>query len=50
MQISEKHANYFINLGGASAAEVMALIEMAKEKVQNHYGILLEEEIQKINR
>src|SRR3989344_5082612 len=49
VQISEKHANYFINLGGATAAEVIALINTAKEKIQNRYGISLEEEIQKIN-
>src|SRR3989344_2226436 len=48
-QISEKHANYFINLGGASAKEIITLVNTAKEKVQNHYEILLEEEIQKIN-
>lgn len=45
-QISTKHANYFINLGNAKTEEVMVLIGIAKERVQNHYGILLEEEIQ----
>lgn len=46
--ISPKHANFFINEGGATAKEVLAAIAMAKEAVKNSYGILLEEEIQHI--
>lgn len=46
--ISEKHANYFINRGGATAEEILQLIFLAKERVFKKYGILLEEEIQKI--
>lgn len=48
-QISQRHANYFINLGGASAEDVLTLISLAKEKVQNRYGTFLEEEIQRLN-
>ena len=44
-QISNKHANYFINIGEASAEDVMVLVALAKEKIQNHYGIFLEREI-----
>lgn len=44
-QISERHANYFINTGGASADDVLVLTAMVKEKIQNHYGIFLEREI-----
>jgi UDP-N-acetylmuramate dehydrogenase len=44
-QISEKHANFIINLGGAKAKDVLALIALAKEKVKTKFGIALEEEI-----
>ncbi len=45
-QISEKHANFIINLGGAKASEVMALINLAKKKVKKNFGILLVPEVQ----
>ena len=48
-QISRRHANYFINLGNALAEDVIMLIGLAKERVQNYYGILLEEEIHYIS-
>lgn len=44
-EISEKHANFFVNLGGAKAEEVKELLSLAKEKVKRKYGISLEEEI-----
>jgi UDP-N-acetylmuramate dehydrogenase len=42
---SEQHANFIVNLGGARAAEVQALIEIAREKVQQSSGIVLEPEV-----
>lgn len=44
--ISGKHANFFINEGGGTAAEVRALIAAAQKAVQEKYGITLREEIQ----
>ena len=44
--ISSKHANFFVNEGGATADEVAMLISMAKDAVFRKYGIALEEEIQ----
>ena len=44
-QISHKHANTIVNLGGATAAEVMTLIEMARETVARETGCELETEI-----
>jgi UDP-N-acetylmuramate dehydrogenase len=44
-QISEKHSNFVINLGNASSKDVLALIELAKNKVKEKFGIKLEEEI-----
>ncbi len=48
-QISEKHANFIINLGGAKAEDVKELISLAKEKVREKFGIELEEEIRIID-
>lgn len=44
-QISEKHGNFIINLGGAKAADVLALINLIKEKVRKERGMLLETEV-----
>jgi UDP-N-acetylmuramate dehydrogenase len=43
--ISEKHANFIINLGGARASEVLALMGMMKRGVLEKYGIELESEV-----
>lgn len=40
-----RHANFIINLGGASADDVRALIELARDKVQQATGVLLEPEV-----
>lgn len=46
--ISPRHANFFINEGGASAEDVQRLVERTKERVRAVYGISLEEEIQHV--
>ena len=43
--ISPKHANFFINAGHARAADVKALIELARERVTARFGIELELEV-----
>jgi UDP-N-acetylmuramate dehydrogenase len=43
--ISDIHANFILNMGKATAADVKVLIELAKEKVYSRFGIELEEEI-----
>lgn len=45
-KISERHGNFFLNTGGATAEEMTMLINLAKEHIQKKYDILLEEEIQ----
>ena len=45
-QISTKHSNYIVNLGGATAEDVLQLIDVVKQKVKKKYGITLEQEIQ----
>ena len=44
-QISEKHSNFIVNLGGARASDVRALIELAKTRALSELGIRLEEEV-----
>ena len=43
--VSEKHAGFAVNLGGATAADVKALLTQVSETVYNSTGILLEPEI-----
>ena len=47
-QISEKHANFIINHGGASAEDVLRLIELAQSTVAKKFGISLELEVRLI--
>ncbi len=47
-EISTVHANFIINHGHATAVDVIQLIDRAKEQVKRQYGVLLEEEIQRI--
>jgi UDP-N-acetylmuramate dehydrogenase len=45
-QISDKHSNYIVNIGGAKASDVLALIKLAQEEVKRKYKIELEVEVQ----
>ncbi len=45
-KISEKHANYIINLGNAKAEEVVILMSLIKQQIRDKYGIQLQEEVQ----
>jgi UDP-N-acetylmuramate dehydrogenase len=44
--ISDRHANYIVNLGAASANDILALITIARETVQHCSGHSLELEVQ----
>lgn len=44
-QISEQHTNFFLNLGGAKAADVLAMMDLARERVRERFGIELENEV-----
>jgi UDP-N-acetylmuramate dehydrogenase len=46
--ISTKHANFIVNTGGASAADIEALLELAERSVQERFGIRLEREVRLI--
>ena len=43
--ISDRHANFIVNTGGAKASDVLALIAAAQEKVFEKFGVHLEPEI-----
>ncbi len=44
-QVSEKHANFIVNLGKATARDVLALMEIVKQTVLEVHGVRLEPEI-----
>lgn len=44
-EISERHANFILNLGGAKAEEVRGLMEMARAEVRERFGVELEPEV-----
>jgi UDP-N-acetylmuramate dehydrogenase len=44
-QVSEKHANFIVNTGKATAADVLALMELVKQTVLDVHGARLEPEI-----
>lgn len=44
--ISPVHANFVVNTGGASAADVKALIDLARDTVHTRFGVRLELEIE----
>jgi UDP-N-acetylmuramate dehydrogenase len=49
-QVSEKHANFLINLGDARAADIEALGEDVRARVKAKSGIVLEWEIKRVGR
>lgn len=48
--VSPMHANYFVNTGDATAADVRALIAQARRAVSDRFGVLLETEVKVIGR
>ncbi len=44
--VSEKHANFIVNKGNATASDVKHLIDAVKERVREVTGVLLEEEVE----
>ncbi len=45
-RISERHANFIVNVGGASAANVATLISEARKRVRDIFGVELELEVE----
>lgn len=46
VQVSQTHANFFVNLGGATASEVMRLVKLAQDTVREKFKVELELEIE----
>ena len=44
-QVSEKHAGFIVNTGGATAADVLALIGRVQDEVERAFGVRLEPEV-----
>ena len=44
-QISERHGNFIVNLGGAEAEDVRQLMELARAEVKNRFKVELEPEV-----
>jgi UDP-N-acetylmuramate dehydrogenase len=44
-RISERHANFFVNTGKASAADMLALIADVRGRVEKSFGVTLENEV-----
>jgi UDP-N-acetylmuramate dehydrogenase len=44
-QIAQRHANFIVNLGGAKAAEVWQLMDLAKNEVSRQFDVELVAEV-----
>src|SRR5262249_19178068 len=44
-EISSKHTNFIVNRGGATAADIVALMDLTRERVKTHFSVTLENEI-----
>ena len=41
LQVSPKHANFFVNLGAGTAGEALALAERVADEVERRFGVRL---------
>jgi len=44
-QVSEKHAGFLVNRGGATCADMLRLIDLVRQKVRTEFGVNLECEV-----
>jgi UDP-N-acetylmuramate dehydrogenase len=49
-QVSTKHANFIVNMGGATARDVMSVIDHVKGEVARRFGVQLETEVKLLGR
>lgn len=45
VRVSDRHANFFVNTGKASAKDMLALIDDVRERVRSGFGVQLEHEV-----
>ncbi len=43
--VSDKHANYIVNTGGATAGDILELMAIVQEQVEEQFGVVLEPEV-----
>jgi len=48
--VSREHANFIVNSGGATAAEVAALVRLVQAEIEDRFGLHLEPEIEVLGR
>jgi UDP-N-acetylmuramate dehydrogenase len=46
IEVSPKHANFFVNLGGGTADDVLALVERVEAEVERKFGVRLQREFE----
>jgi UDP-N-acetylmuramate dehydrogenase len=44
-RVSDRHANFFVNAGRATSADMLELISQVREKVRSRFGVELETEV-----
>jgi UDP-N-acetylmuramate dehydrogenase len=49
-QVSPKHANFVVNLGDATAADIAAVIRRARDVVADRFGVTLRPEVEALGR
>jgi len=47
-EVSEQHANWIVNVGGATAADVAGLIALCADEVEARFGVRLRPEVQRV--
>jgi UDP-N-acetylmuramate dehydrogenase len=47
VEVSTKHANFFVNVGGASSDDVLRLVERVEAEVLRRFGVSLEREVER---
>ena len=48
IQVSPRHANFMVNLGGGTASDVLEIVEQVQQMVEKKYSIKLVMEVQKL--
>ena len=48
MALSERHANFLVNLGGGTAAQALALLDAARQAVADRFGVALQPEVRMV--
>jgi UDP-N-acetylmuramate dehydrogenase len=49
-EVSTQHANFIVNQGGATAVDVLRLIERLQVTIAERFGVELEPEVERVGR